>query len=78
MDTVSGDSGVLAVSHVAVDRVTGHARATIHHPSTEAKTALDWDRVLNRKIATVKTAALVKTVNMLSVFSVLVIAKVKF
>ena len=66
VDTVPGDSGVPAVSHVGVERVTGHARALIHHPSMEAVTALDWGRVLNRRIATVKTAALVKTVNMLS------------
>jgi len=52
VDTVPGDRGALAVSNVAVDRVPGHARAPVHHPSTEAMTALCWDRVLNRRIAT--------------------------
>jgi len=48
-----------------VDRVPGHARAPVHHPSTEAMTALCWDRVLNRRIATVKAAAQVKAIKML-------------
>ena len=62
MDTVPGDRGALAVSNVAVDRVPGHARAPVHHPSTEAMTALCWDRVLNRRIATFIVAVVKKQI----------------
>ena len=55
MDTVLGERGALAVPNVVVDRVPGHARVPIHHPSMEAMTALRWDQVLNRKIATPTT-----------------------
>ena len=52
VDTVPGDSGVLAVSHVAVDRVPGLALVQIHHPSMEETTAIHWDRVQRVKVAT--------------------------
>jgi len=52
VDIVLGNRGALAMPHVAVDPVPGHARAPIHHPSMEAMTALRWDRVLLRRIAT--------------------------
>lgn len=80
VDTVPGDSGVFAASHVAVDCVPGHAPAPIPHPSMGAATVPSLDRIWSRRFATVKTA--VKTnlnvmhVYVQCIYSVLVIANV--
>ena len=60
VDTVPGDSGVLAVSPAAVDCVPGHALVPIQNPSMEATTVPSLDRAGSRRFVTVKTAAQVK------------------
>ena len=66
-DTLPGNSGVCAMSHVAAACVPGYAPAPVLRPGMEAMIVPRLDRARSRSHATV-TAAQVNQTSLLSIF----------